>query len=155
MIARRLSYLAETYRLLPENHVGGRPRRSAEQALNLLIEKINEAWRAYRVLSLVVLSFDVQGAFSGGHPSALAERLRERRIPADLVAWVENFCNGRKASVVVGDYQSPIAEIEHAGIPQGSPLSPILYVFYNANLVQALSTRAMGRSDSSTTTMHG
>jgi hypothetical protein len=134
VVARRLSYLAEAYRLLPENHFGGRPGRSAEQALNLLVEKIHEAWRAYRVLSLV--SFDVQGAFNGMHPSVLAERLRERRIPGDLVAWIESFCNGRKASVVVGDYESPVQDIEHAGIPQGSPLSPILYVFYNANLVQ-------------------
>lgn len=67
----------------------------------------------------------------------LAERLRERRIPSELVAWIESFCNGRKASVVVGDYESPVQDIEHAGIPQGSPLSPILYVFYNANLVQS------------------
>jgi hypothetical protein len=134
IVARRLSYLAETYRLLPENHFGGRPNRSTEQALNLLVGKIHEAWRAYRVLSLV--SFDVQGAFNGVHPSVLADRLRERRIPGDLVTWIESFCNGRKASVVLGDYESPISEIEHAGIPQRSPLSPILYVFYNANLVQ-------------------
>lgn len=79
----------------------------------------------------------MQGAFNGVHPPALAERLRERRIPGDLVAWIESFCNGRKASVVVGDYDSPVQDIEHAGIPQGSPLSsPVLYVFYNANLVQ-------------------
>lgn len=45
VVARRLSYLAETYRLLPENHFGGRPHRSAEQALKLFIEKIHEAWR--------------------------------------------------------------------------------------------------------------
>jgi hypothetical protein len=94
------------------------------------VKKIHEAWRTYRVLSLV--SFDVQGAY----PSVLANRWRERRIPGDLVAWVESFCNGRKASVVVGDYESPISEIEHVGIPQGSPLLPILYVFYNENLVQ-------------------
>jgi hypothetical protein len=30
VVARRLSYLAETYRLLPENHFGRRPSRSAE-----------------------------------------------------------------------------------------------------------------------------
>jgi hypothetical protein len=54
-------------------------------------------------------------------------------VPGDLVVWIESFCNGRKASVVVGDYESPISIIEHAGIPQASPLSPILYVFYNAN----------------------
>lgn len=134
VVARRLSYLAETHRLLPENHFGGRPNRSAEQALNLLVEKIHEAWRRYRVLSLV--SFDVQGAFNGVHTSVLAGRLRERRIPPELVAWIESFCSGRKASVVVGDYESPARAIEHTGIPQGSPLSPILYVFYNANLVQ-------------------
>ena len=57
-------------------------------------------------------------------------------IPGDLVAWIESFCNGRKASVVMGDYESPVQDIEHAGISQGSPLSPILYVFYNANLMQ-------------------
>lgn len=101
---------------------------------------IHEAWRVYKILSLV--SLDVQGAFNGVHPSVLAERLRERRVPGDLVAWIESFCNGRKASVVVGDYDSPLQDIEHAGIPQGSPLSSILYVFYNANLVQgAINTR--------------
>ncbi|KAL1581903.1 hypothetical protein WHR41_09480 [Cladosporium halotolerans] len=142
VVARRLSYLAETYRLLPENHFGGRPNRSAEQALNLLVEKIHEAWRVYKTLSLV--SFDVQGAFNGVHPSVLAERLRERRVPGDLVAWIESFCNRRKASVVVGDYESPISEIEHAGILQGSPLSPILYVFYNANLVQGRISKSEG-----------
>lgn len=105
-------------------------------------EKIHEAWRACRVLSLV--SFGVQGAFNGVHPSVLAERLRERRKPAELVAWVESFCSGRKASVVVGDYELPISEIEHTRIPQGSPLSPILYVFCNANLAQSRINKSEG-----------
>jgi hypothetical protein len=60
------------------------------------------------------------------------------------VTWIGSFCNGRKASVVVGDYESPISEIEHAGIPQWSPLSPILYVFYNANLVQGHINKSEG-----------
>lgn len=38
--------------------------------------------------------------------------------------------------MVVGRYTSKEAHIAHAGIPQGSPLSPILYIFYNANLVE-------------------
>jgi hypothetical protein len=108
----------------------------------LLVEKIHEAWRAYRVLSLV--SFDVQGAFNGVHPSVLAERLRERRVPGDLVTWIESLCNGKKASEVVGDYEASISEIEHVGIPQGSPLSPILYVFYNANLVHGRINKSEG-----------
>lgn len=61
IVATRLSYLAERYSLLPTNHFGGRKQRSCEQALDVLIEKILEAWRANQVLSLV--TFDVQGAF--------------------------------------------------------------------------------------------
>lgn len=39
LVAGRLSYLAGTYRLLPENYFDGRPNISAEQALDLLAEK--------------------------------------------------------------------------------------------------------------------
>jgi hypothetical protein len=56
----------------------------------------------------------------------LTEWLRERKIPGDLMAWTEGFCNGRKAPVMVSDYKLPILKIEHVGISQGSPFPPIL-----------------------------
>ena len=135
IVATRLSYLAERYSLLPTNHFGGRKQRSCEQALDVLIEKILEAWRANKVLSLV--TFDVQGAFNGVHPKVLEKRLRERSVPDSMVRWIRSFCEQRTGRVVVGNYTSPLSPIVHAGIPQGSPLSPILYVFYNANLVES------------------
>ena len=63
VIAERISYLVETFGLLPTNHFGARKRRSAEQALMLLQEQIYAAWRGRRVLSLV--SFDVKGPYNG------------------------------------------------------------------------------------------
>ena len=54
-VANRISYMAETYKLLPENHFGARKRRSCEQALNILVEKIHEAWRQDKVLSLIII----------------------------------------------------------------------------------------------------
>lgn len=36
VVAERLSYMAESFRLLPTNHFGARKRRSTEQALMLL-----------------------------------------------------------------------------------------------------------------------
>lgn len=43
VVARRLSYWAETQNLLPAQQFGARPRRSGEQALVVLTEKIKEA----------------------------------------------------------------------------------------------------------------
>ena len=134
LVARRLSYLAETHQLLPKNHFGARPKRSAVQALLLVTEKIYNAWRAGKVLSL--LSFDVQGAFNRVHLDVLTQRLKERRIPPLLVKWIRNFCRSRRGSIALGGYDSEMADIGHAGVPQGSPLSPILFVFYNASLVE-------------------
>jgi hypothetical protein len=57
VIATRLSYLAEEYSLLLKNHFRARPKRSTEQALNVLVERIYKAWRGKRTLSLI--SFNV------------------------------------------------------------------------------------------------
>ena len=117
IMASRLAYLAERYSLLPTNHFGGRKQRSCEQALNVLIEKIREAWRGRRILTLV--TFDVQGAFNGVHPSVLEQRLRERHIPEKMVKWIRSFCEDRTGSVVLGNHTSALSPIGHAGIPQG------------------------------------
>ena len=93
MVARRLSYLAETHRLLPENHFGGQPDRSADQALNLPVDKKRGG---PTVLSLV--SFDVQGAFNGVHPSVLADRLESGGYRA-------TWWPGSKASAMDGKLQ--------------------------------------------------
>lgn len=133
-VATRISHLVETNDLLPQNHFGARRRRSGEQALNILIEKIYEAWRNQKVLSLV--SFDVKGAYNGVAKEVLLQRMQQRRIPRELVQWVNAFCSNRRASMIVNQHCSEEMEILHPGLPQGSPLSPILYLFFNAGLVE-------------------
>ncbi|KAJ5215604.1 reverse transcriptase [Penicillium cinerascens] len=142
VVANRISTLVEKHQLLPANHFGARRRRSCEQALNVLVEKIHDAWREGKVLSLV--SFDVKGAYNGVDGRVLLRRLRERRIPLILVRWIDSFCFARRASIVVNRYQSEEVDIRHAGLPQGSPLSPILFLFFNANLVDVPITRRKG-----------
>jgi hypothetical protein len=78
----------------------------------------------------------VKGAFNGVHTSVLTQRLAERRVPKPIVEWIGDFVSNRHAQVTVGRYESEVSGIEYAGIPQGSLLSLLLYVFYNANLVE-------------------
>ncbi|KAF9728545.1 zinc knuckle [Paraphaeosphaeria minitans] len=102
VVAERLSFLAETHRLLPKSHFGARKGRSTTQALTILQESIFQACRDKRVLSLV--SLDVKGAYNGVNIDVLTKRLRKRGIPNVLVDWITCFCSQRKASVVVNGH---------------------------------------------------
>ena len=134
VVAERISHAVETYGLLPTNHFGARKQRSAEQALMLLQEQIFAAWRGRRILSLV--SFDVKGAYNGVYKERLIQRLRARGIPESLLRWIEAFCSDRTATIQVNGQTSETRSLPQAGLPQGSPLSPILFLFFNADLVQ-------------------
>ena len=120
--------------LLPKNQFGARKRHSTGQALTLLQEKIYDAWRDGKVLSLV--SFDVKGAYNGVDRNVLLQRLRCRQVPETVVRWVESFCSNRQACVLVNGETSDMVDLTQSGLPQGSPLSPILFLFFNADLVQ-------------------
>lgn len=134
VIADRISYAVETIGLLPTNHFGARKRRSAEQALALRQEHIYQAWRNQKTVSLV--SFDVKGAYNGVFKDRLLQRLAARGIPRRMVKWIDAFCSDRSASIMVNGYTSERMQLPQAGLPQGSPLSPILFLFFNADLVQ-------------------
>ncbi|KJZ71502.1 hypothetical protein HIM_09141 [Hirsutella minnesotensis 3608] len=62
--------------------------------------------------------------------------MKARGIPSRLVKWVDAFCSERTASVVVNGHTSESQNLPQAGLPQGSPLSPIAFLFFNADLVQ-------------------
>ena len=49
-------------------------------------------------------------------------------LPEALVDWIADFCLQRKATVVVNGHTTEVAELGQAGLPQGSPLSPILFL---------------------------
>ncbi|EKV16962.1 Transposon I factor, putative [Penicillium digitatum PHI26] len=134
VVAERISHAVETHGLLPTSHFGARKQRSAEQALLFLQEQIYAAWRGRRVLSLI--SFDVKGAYNGVCKERLIQRMKARGMPEVLLRWVEAFCSERTANMLINGQLSETQSLPQAGLPQGSPLSPILFLFFNADLVQ-------------------
>lgn len=77
VMAKRLSYYAEKYGLLPNTQFGGRPGRTTEQALLVLANAIDQAWLKGKVVTLV--AFDLKGAFNGVNSMTLDARLKEKR----------------------------------------------------------------------------
>jgi hypothetical protein len=133
MVASRLSYLVEAYGLLLDNHVGGRRGRSTKHALHILVKQAHAAWRAgYRVASL--LSLDISGAFDNVAFQRLIHNLHKRRVPEVLIQWIISFLTNRRTTLLL---QEGLLELFNllTGIPQGLPLSLILFLFFNADLI--------------------
>jgi ribonuclease HI len=142
VIAEIISYLTETHELLPPHHYGGRPGRSAEDAMMIMSENIYQAWKEKKIYTAIFM--DVAGAFNNVHHERLIHNLRKRRIPHSISLWIASFLRGRSTQLQFNGSKS-----EHiptpAGVPQGSPLSPLLYMFYNADLLDiAQQHRATG-----------
>ncbi|CRG90417.1 putative RNA-directed DNA polymerase from transposon BS [Talaromyces islandicus] len=137
IVANRLTYLADTYHLLPSRHTGGRKLASTDHAIHLLLQRIHKAWADGNVASLLLL--DVSGAFDNVSRRRLLHNLRKRRVNQTLVRWIDSFLSDRSSTLKLQEYTAPSAPIQ-TGIPQGSPLSPILYLFYNADLIEACKT---------------
>lgn len=133
VIARRLSYLAEKHGLLPDSQFGGRPGRTTEQALLVFANAIDRAWYKNKVVTLV--AFDLKGAFNGVNKVSLDACLRARRIPTVARKWITSFMNDRHASIGFDDFHTEVTPLPNAGLAQGSPLSPILFDFFNSDLV--------------------
>jgi ribonuclease HI len=140
LVAETISNLVETHQLLPKTHFGGRPGRTTTDAIHYLIHKIKAAWREDQVAS--VLFLDVEGAFPNAVTDRLIHNLKRRRIPAMLVRFVAILLANRRTRLRFDDYTSEYMDITN-GIGQGDPLSMLLYIIYNADLLEITENDAM------------
>jgi len=133
IVAEIISDLVETHQLLPKTHFGGRPGRTTTDAVHYLTHKIKEAWRSDKVVS--VLFLDVEGAFPNAVTGRLIHNLKKRRIPSVLVRFIGSLLENRRTKMRFDDYVSESINITN-GIGQGDPISMLLYIIYNADLLE-------------------
>jgi ribonuclease HI len=133
VMAVRLRKVVDSMGVLPKQHYGGRTKTEAEHAIHAITERTYEAWQKKEVASLLLL--DVTGAFDNVSHERLIHNLRKRRIDKKTTEWIQTFLQNRTTTISFDGYTTETMEVD-TGIPQGSPLSPILYLFYNADLVE-------------------
>jgi ribonuclease HI len=131
VIGRRLAYLAIKYKVLHPNQAGALPKRSATDIVTALVYDVERALGKGKVATLVTM--DVQGAFDAILPNRLVLRLRQQGWPVFLTRWIYHFVSHRKALVRFQDAKTEPAELP-CGLPQGSPISPILYLLATTSI---------------------
>ncbi|EAQ83172.1 hypothetical protein CHGG_10990 [Chaetomium globosum CBS 148.51] len=135
VVATKVTLAAEANGLLPDEQMGNRAHRSTELAVRLVVAQVQEAWRQKGAASL--LQLDILGAFDTVNHTRLLATLREMGYPRWLVLWIRDWLTGREATLLFdGKAATPTAI--RAGVPQGSPLSPVLFILYIASLYKQL-----------------
>jgi ribonuclease HI len=132
IIATRIAWAVEEYRLLPDTHLGGRKGVSVDHAIQLILDRVHTAWGNGKKASMLLL--DVAGAYDNVSHERLLHNMRQMGLSA-IVPWVEAFLTGRSTRIRLPGHLSD-AFPTPTGIPQGSPISPILFLLFNAPLVK-------------------
>jgi hypothetical protein len=134
IVANHLSEVLEKHNLIPPTHFGGRPGRSTTDSLHLLEATIKHAWRNHQVVS--VLFLDIEGAFPNAVNDRLIHNMRSRKIPENIISFTRLALANRQTKMKFDGYLSNDWIPINNGIGQGDPLSMVLYIIYNADLLE-------------------
>jgi len=129
--ANAIAEKCERELLLHDGQFGCRKRRSAIDAVGRLMKRVEEAWG--RGNTAAVLLMDVKGAFPHVAKGNLIKKMEEMGFEADLVRWVESFMEEQKVVMSMDGREGDIMDVE-TGVPQRSPVSPVLFVIYLSGL---------------------
>lgn len=133
--ANRLSNLAETTHLLHPTQIGGRLQKSAIDAALLLVDQIQHQKQRGRITSTIFL--DVKGAFDHVSHNQFLQTMKKLGLPVSLIAWTKSFLRKGTLRLSFDNRTEEFSEII-AGIPQGSPVSPIFFLIYIRDLFPRL-----------------
>jgi len=129
--ALRLAAAARSLGLLHPNQCGSLAGLGCFDAVATLTHEV----RLLQATSFKVstLFLDVKGGYDKVYANKLASILAKGGVSAYLVAWIKSFLSGRQCRLIFQGAPKVFCPVA-VGTPQGSPISPLLFVLYVANL---------------------
>lgn len=123
---RLISYL-ENNNLLANNQYGFREKRSTNDAVLLITQRITDYLENGD--KCVGVFLDLQKAFDTVSVKVLVSKLENYGIRGTVLQWFSDYLSNRKQRVRVGPVVSD-PTITTYGVPQGSTLGPTLFLIY-------------------------
>lgn len=133
IVTNQLSYLLEVNHLLPSIHFSGHLGCSTTNSLHLLEATIRNTWCSNKIVS--VLFLDIEEAFPNTVTACLLHNMHKHCIPAKIVSFIQQALHSHCIHLKFDGYTSDWIPINN-GIGQGDPLSMILYIIYNTDLLK-------------------
>jgi len=121
----RLSGVARLAGLLNPHHCRSLAGLSASDATTTLTHVVRTIQMAGRKVATLFL--DIKAGFDNVNPSTLCNMLKAKGVNPYLVSWTRSFLTGRLCRLLCQGSPKIFAPVS-VGTPQGSPVSPLLFV---------------------------
>jgi len=131
--AELLAEEAERRGLLSDGKFGSRKGQSAIDAAVIMVDRAHAAWTNGHITG--VLLMDIKAAFPSVAKETLVNFMKVRQMDGDLVRWTGSFQSERTVEMIIKGNAVERHSVE-AGVPQASPVSPILFAIYTSGLIK-------------------
>ena len=127
VIGKRLQKHLEDDSFFSKYQSGFRKSKSTNDHLFRLSQTIMESFN--RGEHVIAAFLDVEKAFDNVWHNVLRYKIYQLGLPTKLCRWLSDFLVGRVIQVKIEGFSSPNV-YPKAGVPQGSNLSPLLFLTY-------------------------
>lgn len=133
IIKQRLTLEVERRHILPAHQAGFRSKKSTLYNIIRLERYAHEQLHGPRgKRHASVIFFDIKAAFDSVWHDGLIYKLNDLKIPRYLLRYLVAFLYNRTATIEMENILSRTFQL-NSGTPQGSPLSPLLYIIFTAD----------------------
>ena len=138
VIIHRLTWFLETSNIFSPSQTGYRQHRSTKDQLALPSQDIENSFQEKRKLQAVF--FDLSEAFDRVWKKGVQYKLLRAGVSGQMYRWIGSFLYRRMARVKLDGSLSREIRLSE-GVPQGSVLSPTLFLLYVNDIVNTLPPR--------------
>ena len=137
IITKQLLTFLETNNLLFDHQYGFRKARSTGDLLAYAVHAWSSALESSGESR--VISLDISKAFDRVWHKGLLAKLPMFGLHHTLINWIGSFLSDRSIAVRVDGFLSNLHSI-NAGVPQGSVISPVLFILFINDLLTSTSS---------------
>ena len=137
LIKRRITAMVEDKGLLNNNQAGFRSFHSTATQLGRVVKYVFDGMQEKKAKNSVLTLFDFSRAYDKVWRNKLLVKMLDKGIHGQIINWVRIFLSDRRARVQFESATSKYRKMQQ-GLPQGSVLSPLLFLFFIDDLPDML-----------------
>lgn len=147
ILERRIRHMTDLDDLIDDEQEGFRESRNTTRYLYKLLACLKESQR--RKLTTFLLCIDFEKAFDSVWLKGLIVKLHRFNINGKILSLVHAFLFNRNVCLIINKHCGPKRSCNEFGLPQGSVLSPLLFILFVSDMFRENSSYTLNNLNAS------